>query len=244
MKVKQIVDEHKKGFRAKKYAHKPKNTIAPKKPEPIKPVGTVKPGDEVKETAIAGQMVGKVSKVDPATGKVDVQSPTGQTTTVDATQITPGDTPNKLSMQVPNVQPGMEVDAAKTIEENPEAPYYVDVSSGKPMAKTGGSGMTQIVPSKMWTAITPEIEAKAHSQGFRKVMLQMNNKQYTGLEGGDQALGSKIIVAPSDFDALKAGPQVNMRKSMGVQSAEKTGIGAPPMRESVELDAIKRLSGL
>jgi len=119
MKVKQIVGEHKKGFRAKKYASKPKNTIAPKKPEPIKPVGTIKPGDEVKETAIPGQMIGKVSKVDTATGKVDVQSPTGQTTTVNATQITPGSDPNKLSMQVPNVQPGMEVDAAKVQEEQP-----------------------------------------------------------------------------------------------------------------------------
>lgn len=45
MKIKQIVGEHKKGFRAKKYAKKPTNTIAPKKPEPIKAQGPVGPGD-------------------------------------------------------------------------------------------------------------------------------------------------------------------------------------------------------
>lgn len=45
MKIKQIVGEHKKGFRAKKYARKPTNTIAPKKPEPIKAQGPVGPGD-------------------------------------------------------------------------------------------------------------------------------------------------------------------------------------------------------
>jgi hypothetical protein len=114
MKVKQIVDEHKKGVKAKKYTKKTVNPSVAhaKAKEKLQPVGPME------ETAIPGQMVGKVSKVDPATGKVDVQSPTGQTTTVNATQLAPGDN-NKLSMQVPNVQPGMEVDAAKVQEEQP-----------------------------------------------------------------------------------------------------------------------------
>jgi hypothetical protein len=119
MKVIQIVSEHKKGVRAMKYTKKTKSTVPVYGPEAndakLKPV---KPTGAVKETAIPGQMVGKVSKVDPATGKVDVQSPTGQTTTVNATQLSPGDN-NKLSMEVPNVQPGMEVDAAKVQEEQP-----------------------------------------------------------------------------------------------------------------------------
>lgn len=50
MKINQIVGEHKKGFRAKKYAKKPINTIAPKKPEPIKPQGPVGPGDKLNES--------------------------------------------------------------------------------------------------------------------------------------------------------------------------------------------------
>lgn len=50
MKINQIVGEHKKGFRAKKYAKKPTNTIAPKKPEPIKPQVPVGPGDKLNES--------------------------------------------------------------------------------------------------------------------------------------------------------------------------------------------------
>jgi hypothetical protein len=43
-------------------------------------------------------------------------------------------------------------------------------------------------------------------------------------------LGSKIIVAPSDFENMtRTGDAGTMRRPMGVQSAEKTGIGAPPM---------------
>ena len=60
MKVKQIVGEHKKGFRAKKYAKKPVNTIAPKKPE----ANTIKPGDKVDEdmTATQGKIVANDGK--------------------------------------------------------------------------------------------------------------------------------------------------------------------------------------
>lgn len=192
MKVKQVVGEHKKGFRAKKYAAKPKKYI-----EPIKPQGPETVAEEM-----PGTMVGKVQQVKPD-GTVDIQKPSGDTTTVQATALQPGEN-NKLTMQVPKIQPGMEVDASKTIEEQPEVPYYVELGPNGPMAKTGGRGNTAIVPSKMWTAITPEIEAKASAQGFRKVMLQANGKQVIGLEGGDQKLGSKIIVSPTDYQALSA----------------------------------------
>ena len=111
------------------------------------------------------------------------------------------------------------MELAGIVEASDQTPYYVDMSSGKPMAKTGGRGLTAIVPSNKWTAITPEIEAKADAQGFRKVTLQAGGKTFVGLEGGDQKLGSKIIVAPSDFE--------NMTKT---GTAGETGIGIPPMR--------------
>lgn len=136
-----------------------------------------------------------------------------------------------------------------TMEEGPEIPYYVELGPNGPMAKTGGRGTTQIVASKLWTAITPEIEAKADSQGYRKVMLQHGGRQFPGLEGGDQKLGSKIIVAPSDFQILSQ-PQgtdaSTMRRSMGVTSAEKTGIGAPPMKEADDelLEKMRTIAGL
>lgn len=189
MKVKQVVGEHKKGFRAKKYASKPKPYIEPHKPN----------APEKMDEEMPGQMVGKVQQVKPD-GTVDIQKPSGDTTTVQATALQPGDN-NKLTMQVPKIQPGMEVDAEKTIEEEPDVPYYVQAGP-QPMAKTGGRGNTPIVPSKLWTAITPEVQTTAERQGFRKVMLQYNNKKFFGLEGGDKKLGSKIIVSPSDYQVL------------------------------------------
>ena len=82
-------------------------------------------------------------------------------------------------------------------------PYFVDMTSGKPMARVG-SGLTAIVPSTKWTAITPDIIARAESQGFTLVRIQHNGVLMQGLEGGDMRLGSKILVAPADFGKLKS----------------------------------------
>ncbi len=108
MKVKQVVGEHKKGFRAKKYASKPKAYIEPHKPK----------APEKMDEEMPGQMVGKVQQVKPD-GTVDIQKPSGDTTTVQATALQPGDN-NKLTIQTPKIQPGMQVDAEKTIEEQPD----------------------------------------------------------------------------------------------------------------------------
>jgi hypothetical protein len=218
MKVNQIVGEHKKGMRAKKYARKPINAIAPKKPE--SPKGPEQANEDI------GSMTGSAAKVIANDGKsITVAMP-------DGTQIQKPIGPNMLAtdqqgkpiVNLSTQQPGqpavppatqqnpqdmfakgkdITVNTGKPIEEAPEVPYFVDNSSGTPMAKTSPRPTT-IIPSKMWTAITPEIEAKAGSQGFRKVMLQANGKQFVGLEGGDQKLGSKIIVSPTDYQALSA----------------------------------------
>jgi len=95
------------------------------------------------------------------------------------------------------------MELAGIVEASDQTPYYVDMSSGKPMAKTGGRGLTAIVPSSKWAVITPEIEAKADAQGFRKVTLQAGGKTFVGLEGGDQKLGSKILVSQKDYDDIK-----------------------------------------
>ena len=248
MKVSQIVSEHKKGFKAKKYASKPKNTIAPKKP-----IKTVGPGEEqdLKELGL-----------DPANAEGTVVANDGKTMTValpDGTQITkpvmgtigqdaegqdvfnmmtqpnPGQSPTTAA-QTPQQKfaPGTKIPVStappqQTMGEGPETPYFVDNSSGTPMAKTSPRP-TAIVASKMWTAITPEIEAKATAQGFHKVMLQHNGKQVTGLEGGDQKLGSKILVAPADFQSMLA-PQ-----------GSNAGIAKSPMaRESAAVKADNEL---
>lgn len=130
------------------------------------------------------------------------------------------------------------------VEESPDVPYQVKMGP-QPMAMTSPKP-TAIVASKKWTAITPEIEAKASAQGFRKVMLKVNGQMVPGLEGGDQQLGSKIIVAPSDFQQMSTPGAETMRRPMGVQSAEKTGIGATPMKESddILLDKMLTIAGL
>lgn len=129
-------------------------------------------------------------------------------------------------------------------DESPEVPYQVKMGP-QPMAMTSPSP-TAIVASTKWTAITPEIEAKAEAQGFRKVMLKVNGQMVPGLEGGDMKLGSKILVAPSDFQQMSVAGAGTMRRPMGVQSAEKTGIGAPPMKESddILLDKMLTIAGL
>lgn len=145
---------------------------------------TIKPLPGAQQLSVDGKPIGQAN--DPAV----------------AQQIAQATKDGKLTLNDPT-KPQMGSQGAG-IQEEPgsSVPYYVDMSSGKPMAKTGGRGLTQIVPSKLWTAITPEIEAKAESQGFRKVMLQHNGKQILGLEGGDKTLGSKIIVAPTDFQSM------------------------------------------
>jgi hypothetical protein len=111
------------------------------------------------------------------------------------------------------------------IDESSQVPYQVKMGP-TPMAMTSPKPTT-IVASKKWTAITPEIEAKATTQGFRKVMLKVNNQLVPGLEGGDQLLGSKIIVAPNDFQTM-------------------SGASAPPSGFTKEegISAIKKLAGL
>jgi hypothetical protein len=119
-------------------------------------------------------------------------------------------------------------DIIQNLGESGDIPYQVK-QGPQPMAMTSPKP-TAIVPSNKWTAITPEIELKATAQGFRKVMLKVNGQLVPGLEGGDQQLGSKIIVAPSDFENMtRTGDAGTARRPMGVTSAEKTGIGAPPM---------------
>lgn len=173
-----------------------------------------------------------------------------------AQQISQAAKDGKLTLNDPTKQPQQQ--GTMGVQEEPgntpqPTPYYVDVSSGTPMAKTGGRGLTQIVPSKLWTAITPEIEAKAYPQGFHRVNLQFNGKVFSGLEGGDMKLGSKIIVSPADFKMLSTSPNPtstppaattpSFNDPMRQTRADRQGNPAN-LKESVDLEAIKKLSGL
>ena len=124
MKVKHIVSEHKKGVKA--HIYNKKATIKAQGTVPL--YGPDKNDAKLKPVKVneeqPGTMVGKVQQVKPD-GTVDIQKPSGDTTTVQATALQPGDN-NKLTMQVPKIQPGMEVDASKTIEEEPSGNPQMD----------------------------------------------------------------------------------------------------------------------
>jgi len=95
------------------------------------------------------------------------------------------------------IKPGATVTSADTTtSEDTSTPYFVDMSTGKPMIKSG-NGLTPVQPSKLWFDLTPEVEEKAHSQGFRKIMISVQGKQMPGLEGG-----GKVIVSPKDFQSM------------------------------------------
>jgi hypothetical protein len=130
-------------------------------------------------------------------------------TTTDA--LTPSaDKPGAFAMKPadPNqLKPGAEVIQATSEEyeeEGQETPYFVDMSSGKPMAKSG-NGMTPIVGAK-WSQLTPEIQTKLDSAGYRTIKVQVNHQIYNGFEGG-----GKIWLSAPDFQAISVPHQEGHR---------------------------------
>lgn len=113
-----------------------------------------------------------------------------------------------------------------------EAPYYITMQGGKPMVKSG-NGLTPVEPSKLWFELTPDVETKALSQGFRKISISSAGSIIAGLEGG-----GKIIVSPKDFQKLSA----TKTSSAGIEDdAIGMGYGTEhPLAEG--LDRIKELT--
>ena len=187
MKVKQVVGEHKKGFRAKKYASKPKNTIAPKKPEPIKPVGTVKPGDMVKEDPMANVAVKPVtgaSEVDVNGQKIATTTDASAAATIaqlakDGKIAVPpqnnqnGTTPTSMEEEQPGSDPQMTalqqlMTTAQQPWEQAQIKWRMDnLKSQQSMAGEPGGGngapvdahgnLIPVLPTKDWMAKNPNV---------------------------------------------------------------------------------------
>ena len=104
-----------------------------------------------------------------------------------------------------------------------EAPYYITMQGGKPMVKSG-NGLTPVEPSKLWFELTPHVETKALSQGFRKISISSAGSIIAGLEGG-----GKIIVSPKDFQKLSA----TKTSDAGATDGE-VGFGIPPQHPMAE----------
>jgi hypothetical protein len=148
------------------------------------------------------EVTGSIQSVDPNTGTATIKTPNGEQD-VNTSELKPNAS-GQLDLNAPKVATGQAVNInTNTSETQGESAYFIDMSTGKPMAKTGGiagqNAMTPIIASTKWQEITPDIETRAGQQGYRVVPLQANGKLIKGLEGG-----GKIIVSPSDFQALSA----------------------------------------
>ena len=176
MKLNDIV-EHTKGRRAKIYNRKPKNTIEPHKPQaPVGPMSeadvTLKPLAGAQEVDVDGKAVGTATTPQAATAIADLAKK-GEFT------------PNPANQQQP-----------AAMEDEVGTPYFVKLTGNGPVVKSG-NGFTPIVASKIWDTMTPEIEAKAHSQGFRKITLSVNGAMIPALEGG-----GKVIVGKTSYGTI------------------------------------------
>jgi hypothetical protein len=213
MKVNQIVSEHKKGVRAMKYTKKTKGTVPVYGPDstdaklkPVKPVGASakldEQGVEVKPMPGASQVSvnGKpIATTDAATAQAISQAAEkGQFTTTDGTEQATTETGHEIGGDPTDKW----IKDITLDDEIGDKPYYVDNSSGKPMIKSG-NGLTPVQPSKMWTQISPEVIAKATSQGFRQINISVNGQILKGFEGG-----GKVIVSPTDFATMSGVKEV------------------------------------
>ena len=223
-----------------KYTKKTKGTVPVYGPDstdaklkPVKPVGASakldEQGVEVKPMPGASQVSvdGKpIATTDAATAQAISQAAEkGQfTTTTSTDQATTeagheigGDPTDKFIQDV-------------SFDEQFTDKYFVDVSTGKPMIKSG-NGLTPVQPSKMWQQLTPEIEAKALSQGFRKIKISSNGQVIFGLEGG-----GKVIVSPVDYQAMAGMKEVQSpfpSRNAGTPAAAQAAEPAKPVQSAV-----------
>jgi hypothetical protein len=95
--------------------------------------------------------------------------------------------------------------------------YYVNYGQ---MAAKVGNKYVKIMPSKMWFDLTPEVAGRANAQGFSTIYLSVNGKSIPGVMGGDQNLGSRIDIAPRDYQLIQgmAGAQQQNNKPMQQES--------------------------
>lgn len=83
------------------------------------------------------------------------------------------------------------------VKEAGEQVYYVKLLGNQNAAVKSGNGLTPIEISKKWDVLTPAIEEKARTQGFRKIMLSVNGALIPALEGR-----GRVIVSSEDYGTI------------------------------------------
>lgn len=219
MKVNQVVSEHKKGVKA--HIYNKKATTKAKGAVPL--YGPDKQEAKLKPVKVAeDQTIGKVQQVNPD-GTAVIQNTDGNTQTVQQTQLQPGDN-NTLSMQVPKITPGQQVDASKTIEENPGVLAQVNTKANPPMVMdNGNTGGSPLGITYSGGEITPAIIA-ASAPDWQPRSIQANGKTYSAMYSGTKG----YRVSKQAYEEITGRPS-NFKSPM------RAGMnGTPPIKETAD----------
>jgi len=186
---------------------------------------------------------------------INTQQQPGQQQTTTPPTGAPGQPPVTMGQDVKVQEEPNTMDPANNTNT-----YYVNYDQ---MAAKVGNKYVKIMPSKMWFDLTPDVAAKANAQGFSTVYLSIDGTNIPGVMGGDQYLGSRIDIAPREFQKLQMRSTRNLPGRMDSQgrAVDSTGKPYPPAQklpgklgptpsnvqnyeESAEVSRIKMLSGL
>lgn len=232
MKVSQIVSEHKKGVRAMKYAKKPQNTIAPKKPQ--KPVGA---SDEVKEgAAIQGEIVANDGKT------ITVAMPDGTQIQKPIAAAINKDAQGNATF---NVMTPTASGAAPSTPQTPEQEFQrgqrIDINTGSDSTATmgeeqGSDPQMSALQKLLTTAQQPWEQAQ--------IKWRMDNLKSQQSLAGEPGAGSGAPVDSRGNLIPVLPPKEWMAKNPNIVKQLPNNALPPEMQRPGMLDRIKSLAGI
>lgn len=219
MKVKQVVSEHKKGFRAKKYTKKAQHAIEPVKPK--KPVG---PGEEVNEAV-------KVTAVDASTGNVTYKDDvTGVETTV------------PKGMATPSAQGQVQISAQQVAPGEAGAQQAPTIKVGDQVDVVGQTGQTQTMGSMEEDGEEQSSKAALLMKLAKVVKSVQTPEQYVAAKKYARMMHDKLIsphygsFLPKDMKAMD--DIFNSIESDLATKRRELGL-ARPHRDNFEMDEVQ-----
>lgn len=227
MKINQIVGEHKKGFKAKKYAKKPVNAIGPKKPakkpEPITAQGPVGPGDQLKEslqTAFDSWMNSEYAPYDDDSG--DYNEVFRKALHFAANHLDNRSDSEHLAHKLTNMFHG----------EDPE--MDLDEDEAYQVQKTGPEGTTLVNPAtKVQMQLPPEMAAQMVQDKTDPKKFTLSQQAVTPTVGGADAnkpqgpqMGDTVAIAgmPMGEEGEDATPPVAPEATDEAPVGEESGV--------------------
>jgi hypothetical protein len=108
----------------------------------------------------------------------------------------------------------------REVDEAPEqSTYFVDTSSNPPSVKTTATARVPIKVNPKLDNPTPDVVARAQSQGFNQVLLNVNGKTVPGFLSGD-----RCFVGQQVFQQLTANPVVKEDDALLAQMLTIAGL--------------------